>query len=106
MLRRGTTLLRTGAHDRPLGDASQRRALYEGAWLALAYTAGGDLAGACGETRTAITRLGSVHSPRSNALLHQLSADFRRRTRNPHVADVLPDLERTLAAQASAAPVP
>jgi hypothetical protein len=33
LLRRGTVMLRTGAHDRPLGDSSQRRALYEGAWL-------------------------------------------------------------------------
>lgn len=100
MLRRGITLLQTGAHDRPLGDASQRRALYEGGWLALAYTARGDLEGACGEARAAIGRLGSVRSPRSNALLHQLSADFHRRTRNPHVADLLPDLDRTLARQA------
>jgi hypothetical protein len=103
LLRQGTALLRTGAHDRPLDDASQRRALYEGAWLGLAYTARGDLASACDETRTAITRLGSVRSPRSNALLHQLSADFRRRTRNPHVADLLPDLEQALAAQTAAA---
>lgn len=102
MLRRGTALLRTGAHDRPLDDASQRRALYEGAWLALAYAARGDLEGACGEARTAVGRLGSVRSPRSNALLHQLSTDFRRRTRNPHVADILPELDRALASQARA----
>lgn len=100
MLRRGTALLRTGAHNRPLDDASQRRALYEGAWLALAYAARGDFEGACGEARAAIGRLGSVRSPRSNALLHQLSADFHRRTRNPHVADLLPDLDRALARQA------
>lgn len=102
MLRRGAALLRTGAHDRPLGDASQRRALYEGAWLALAYTARGDLTGACDETRTAMMRLGPVRSPRSNNLLHQLSADLRHRTRNPHVADLLPDLDRALAAQTPA----
>jgi hypothetical protein len=102
MLRRGTALLRTGAHDRPLGDASQRRALYEGSWLALAYAARGDLEGACGEARTAIGRLGSVRSPRSNALLRQLSTDFHRRTRNAHVADILPDLDRALASQGRA----
>jgi hypothetical protein len=102
MLRRGTALLRTGAHDRPLDDSPQRRALYEGAWLALAYAARGDLESACDEARTAIGRLGSVHSPRSNALLHQLSTDFRRRTRNPHVADLLPELDRALASQARA----
>jgi hypothetical protein len=99
LLRRGTRLLRTGAHDRPLGDASQRRALYEGAWLSLAYSAHGDLEVACGEARTAIGRLSSVRSPRSNALLHQLSTDFRRRTRNSHVAEVLPELDRALALQ-------
>jgi len=102
MLRRGAALLRTGAHDRPLGDPSQRRALYEGAWLALAYAARGDLEGACSEARTAIGRLGSVRSPRSNTLLHQLAADFRRRTRNPHVASLLPDLDGALARQAPA----
>jgi hypothetical protein len=100
MLRQGTTLLRTGAHNVPLADASQRRALYEGAWLALAYSARGDLETACGEARAAISRLGTVRSPRSNTLLHQLSADFRRRTRNPRVASLLPDLDHALASQA------
>jgi hypothetical protein len=99
LLRRGTVMLRTGAHDWPLGDSSQRRALYEGAWLALAYAARGDLEAACSEARTAIGRLASVRSPRSNTLLHQLAADLRRRTRNPHAASFLPDLECALAAQ-------
>jgi len=102
LLRRGTAMLRTGAHDRPLDDGSQRRALYEGAWLALAYTARGDLEAACSEARTAIGRLASVRSPRSNTLLHQLSADLRRRTRNPHAASLLPDLENALATQPQA----
>jgi hypothetical protein len=99
LVRRGTALLSTGAHDRPLADASQRRALYEGAWLALAHTARGNLEAACSEARTAISRLASVRSPRSNALLYQLSSEFRHRTRNEHVASVLPDLDRALAAQ-------
>jgi hypothetical protein len=104
MLRRGGALLRTGAHCLPYDDiTSQRRALYEGAWLALAYAGYGDLERACAEARMAIGRLGSVRSPRSNALLRQLSADFRRRTRNPHVGDVLPDLERAIAAQRTGA---
>jgi hypothetical protein len=102
LVRRGTALLRTGAHDRPLDDASQRRALFEGAWLALAHTARGDLEAACCEARTAISRLASVRSPRSNTLLHQLSADFCHRTRNPHVASLLPNLDRALAAQPQA----
>ena len=98
-LRRGSALLRTGAHRVPYDDGSQRRALYEGAWLSLAYSAYGDLERACAEARTAITRLEFVRSPRSNELLRQLSSDFRRRVRNPHVADLLPDLDRALAAQ-------
>jgi len=100
MVRRGAALLRTGAHDVPRDDASQRRALYEGAWLALGYAAYGDLESACAEGRTAIGRLGFVRSPRSNVLLRQLAAGLRRRTRNVYVADLLPDLERALAAQA------
>lgn len=104
MLRRGIALLRTGAHHLPYDDiVSQRRALYEGAWLSLAYAGDGDLEGACAETRIALGRLGSVRSPRSNALLRQLSADFRRRTRNPYVGDLLPDLERALAAHKTGA---
>lgn len=98
-LRRGAALLRTGAHRAAPDDASQRRALFEGAWLALAYAACGDLEGACAEARIAVSRLELVRSPRSNALLGQLLADFRRRARNPHVADLLPDLDRVLAAQ-------
>jgi hypothetical protein len=103
MLRRGAALLRTGAHGLPYDDdTAQRRALYEGAWLSLAYTACGDLEGACAEARIAIGRLGSVRSPRSNILLRQLSADLSRRARNPHVSDLLPDLKRALAMQAQA----
>lgn len=103
MLRRGAALLRAGAHGLPYNDdTAQRRALYEGAWLSLAYTACGDLEGACAEARVAIGRLGSVRSPRSNILLRQLSADLSRRARNPHVSDLLPDLKRALAMQATA----
>ncbi len=58
----------------------------------------GNLEAACAEGRIAIGRLSTVRSPRSNTLLRHLSADFRRRTRNHHVADLLPDLERALAA--------
>lgn len=103
MLRRGAALLRTGAHRLPYDDdTAQRRALYEGAWLSLAYTACGDLQSACAEARVAVGRLGSVRSPRSNMLLRQLSADLCRRARNPHVSDLLPDLKRALAMQAQA----
>lgn len=105
-LRRGSALLRTGAHRVSYGDPSQRRALYEGAWLSLAYAAYSDLERACAEARTALGRLNSVRSPRSNELLCRLSADFRRRARNAYVADMLPDLDRALAAQSSGSRFP
>jgi hypothetical protein len=43
LLRRGTRLLRTGAYAVPLDHAAQRRALFEGAWLAVAAASQGDL---------------------------------------------------------------
>ncbi|HET9899380.1 MAG TPA: hypothetical protein VFQ44_31015 [Streptosporangiaceae bacterium] len=99
MLRRGTAMLCTGAHNISAEDrTSQRRALYEGAWLCLAYAAFGDVESACAEARIAIGRLGTVNSPRSNTLLRELAVDFRRRLRNHHVAELLPELERALAA--------
>ena len=102
-LRRGRALLCTGAHGVPYDDASQQRALYEGAWLALAHASCGDLERACAEARIAIGRLGSVRSPRSNDLLRQLSADLHRRSRNAYVADLLPELDRALTVRASTA---
>jgi hypothetical protein len=92
----GETLLRTGVYDRPLSDPLPRRALYEGAWLALGCTAEGRLDEACELGRTAIQRLGRVRSARSTDLLRTLSQDMRRRRRNPRVRDFLPDLETAL----------
>ncbi|GLI03656.1 carph-isopro domain-containing protein [Phytohabitans aurantiacus] len=97
LLRRGAALLRTGAYARPASEPSQRRALYEGAWLALGYTAHGKLDAAARVVRLALPRLGTVRSPRSVALLTQLAQDMRRRKRNQIVADLLPDLETALA---------
>lgn len=97
LIRDGQRLLLTGAHDWPLDDPSQRRALYEGAWLALGCAARGQLSAACTIGRTALNRLTSVQSPRSTALLRQLAADLSRRARNPDVADFLPDLQRAVA---------
>ena len=77
----------------------QRRALYEGAWLALGYTAHGKLDDACAVTRMALPRLDQVRSPRSAALLGMLAAEMRRRKRNETVADLLPELENALARQ-------
>lgn len=100
LLRKGESLLRTGAYARTSNDPSQRRALFEGAWLALGYTAQGKLDDACAVTRMALPRLGQVRSPRSVSVLVLLAREMRRRTRNHAVADLLPDLEAALASQA------
>ncbi|MGL5811466.1 MAG: transcriptional regulator [Nocardioides sp.] len=99
LLRKGEALLRTGAYARRPDVPYQRRALYEGAWLALGYTAHGKLDQACDVTRMTLPRLDQVRSPRSTALLRTLAGDMRRRKRSQIVADVLPDLEATLARQ-------
>ena len=99
LLRRGETLLRTGAYARRPDVPYQRRALYEGAWLALGYTAHGKLDDACTVIRMALPRLGQVRSPRSTALLNTLAQELRRRQRHHAVADLLPDLENALARQ-------
>lgn len=103
LLNRGTALLATGAHTVPLKDPSQRRALFEGSWLALGYTALGETELACQIADTATQRLATVRSPRSTAVLHQLAGDLRRRQRNPHVGSLLPELERGLAEHAATA---
>jgi hypothetical protein len=99
LLRQGEALLRTGAYARRPDVPYQRRALYEGAWLALGYTAHGKLDDACTVTRMALPRLDQVRSPRSIVLLRTLAGEMRRRKRNQAVADVLPDLEAALAQQ-------
>ncbi|MFI1890340.1 carph-isopro domain-containing protein [Streptomyces jumonjinensis] len=102
-IRTGLDLLETGAHAVEKGDPSQRRALFEGGWLALGYSAAGELERACEIGATAVGRLDTVRSPRSVALLDQLTADLRRRQRNPYVRDFLPGLEETVGKQQSAA---
>ncbi|GHJ40478.1 carph-isopro domain-containing protein [Streptomyces sp. TS71-3] len=104
LLAQGTEALRSGAYDVPRGDPSQRRAMFEGAWLALGHSAHGDLEAACEVGKIAADRLDVVRSPRSAALLHQLAADLRRRQRNPHVRTFLPTLEDALARYAPSAP--
>jgi hypothetical protein len=99
-LAQGTEMLRSGAYDVPRGDPSQRRAMFEGAWLALGHSAHGDLEAACEIGQIAADRLDVVRSPRSAALLHRLAADLRRRQRNPHVRGFLPALENALAQHA------
>ncbi|MEU0557466.1 carph-isopro domain-containing protein [Dactylosporangium sp. NPDC006015] len=99
-LRHGAALLRKGAYARKPDLPYQRRALYEGAWLALAYTAHGKLDDACEVTELALPRLDRVRSPRSTALLGVLATELRRRKRNHTVADLLPKLETALSNQA------
>lgn len=99
LLRKGEALLRTGAYACPADVPSQRRALYEGSWLALGYTAHGKLDDACAVVGHALPRLQTVRSPRSVTLLTTLAQEFRRRKRHHLVGDVLPDLESALARQ-------
>lgn len=103
MLHRATQLLRTGAHTVPLDHASQRRALFEGAWLAVAAANRGDLEQACAVGRVAVERTQTVHSRRSTDVLSILAGQLRRRARNEHVADFLPTLDNALAGAASRA---
>lgn len=99
LLRKGEALLRTGVYARRTDLPYQRRALYEGAWLALGYTAHGKLDEAGQVARMALPRLSQVRSPRSTALLRTLASELRRRKRNQTAADLLPELENALAAQ-------
>jgi hypothetical protein len=99
LLRKGEALLRTGAYARHPDMPYQRRALYEGAWLALGYTTHGKLDEACNVARMALPRLDRVRSPRSNALLRTLASEMRRRKRHQGVSDLLPDLDAALARQ-------
>lgn len=100
LVRRGEELLETGAHAVSKGDPSQRRALFEGAWLALGYSTSGDLERACDIGRTAAARLETVRSPRSTALLQQLAEEMRLKRKNVHVNSFLPELEEALAKHA------
>jgi hypothetical protein len=95
-LERGTRLLGAGAHAVPIGDPSQRRALYEGAWLALGHFGLGDHQHACDLAAVAASRLDRVRSPRSTRILDDFAADLRARRRNPVVRDFLPGFERAL----------
>ncbi|MGW4792723.1 carph-isopro domain-containing protein [Nonomuraea sp. NPDC004297] len=92
----GIDLLQTGAHNRDRRTAHQRRALYEGAWLALGNSARGELESACQIGEIAAERLSTVRSPRSTELLRRLATDLRRRQRNPYVRSFLPRLEHAL----------
>jgi hypothetical protein len=95
-LERGNRLLYGGAHTVPADDPSQRRALYEGAWLALGHAALGDNQQACALADAAASRLKRVRSPRSTRVLEQVATNLRTRRRNSAVRDFLPAFEHAL----------
>ena len=102
ILRRGQRLLNLGAHDYPIGDPSERRALFEGAWLAVGSAHLGDHETACHHGQTAIRRLEHVQSRRASAVLDQLADRLRKARRNPYARDFLPQLETALHAHQAA----
>ncbi|TWP46073.1 transcriptional regulator [Lentzea tibetensis] len=97
LLERGEQLLDTGAHNYPLDDASQRRALFEGAWLAVAAASRGDLAHAVVHGQQAVARTVRVQSPRSMEVLGKLAGRLRWRAQDRHVGSFLPELEAALS---------
>lgn len=97
LLVQGEALLRKGrAQVRALDRPHQRRALFEEAWLALACSTQGNLQEACEAAGMAMRRLQGVKSPRSVAVLRAVAADLRRRARERHVKEFLPELDRAL----------
>lgn len=97
LLGRGRRLLYTGAHDAPLEDETQqRRAMFEGAWLAVAAAGRGDLEQACIEGDRAVQRTATVSSSRSMSVLQMLKLRLSHRHQNEYVADFLPTLDAAL----------
>lgn len=94
----GITLLRGGAYDVPPGDPSQRRALYEGAWLALGHASLAEYDESLSLAAGATARLGAVDSPRSADVLATLVGQLRPRLNNSLIRERLPGIEHALAA--------
>lgn len=99
LVRRGEQLLRTGAHDLPLDHPSQRRALFEGAWLSVAAAYRGDFEQACVTGQRTLARLDCVQSARSADVLRLLAHRLHRAGKNEYVRDFLPVLDRAVASQ-------
>ncbi|MBP2322637.1 transcriptional regulator with XRE-family HTH domain [Kibdelosporangium banguiense] len=97
LLDRGGQLLDTGAHNRSLADASQRRAMFEGSWLAVAAASRGDLVNAVAYGQQAVARTARVQSPRSMDVLGKLAGRLRWRAQDRHVSSFLPELEAALS---------
>jgi hypothetical protein len=98
LLSRGEALLRNGVHDAPATRSSQRRALHEGAWLALGLGRYDETADVLDHT---LPRLDTVDSPRSVQVLSEVARLLRRRSRNARVAELRPRLEAALASPAA-----
>jgi hypothetical protein len=78
-------------------DAYQRSDVLRSTWLALAYTAHGELEQACATGRIALRRLEQVRSTRCIALLQELRGDLTNgRHLNPAVHDFRPELDAAL----------
>jgi hypothetical protein len=85
----GRELLSGGAYCAPCDYPGQRRALFEGAWFAVAAACSGDLEQACAVGRTALQRTGSVKSNRSAEVLAILAGKLRTHCQAEHVRDFL-----------------
>jgi hypothetical protein len=79
-----------------LNRPNRRRALFEDAWLALARSGQENLQGACDTARLALRQLEDVSSPRSVVVLRALARDLRKRSREWHVKELLPELDEAL----------
>jgi len=77
--------------------AYPRSALLHSTFLAEAYLRRGDTERAVAASRAAVSRLGEVQSPRGRGYLRNLRPAYARRSRNPVVAEFLPELDRALA---------
>lgn len=102
LLQEGRNLLVTGAHARPLDAQNQRRAQFEGAWLAVADAHLGDLESAVVSGSAAVSRSATVQSARANTVLTVLASQLAKHRRNPQVRDFLPHLKKTLQAKVNA----
>lgn len=98
---RGSDLLSAGAYQVPSDHPGQRRALFEGAWLAVAAACRSDLEQACAIGRIAAERTRTVRSRRSADVLAVLAGMLRRHSRDDYVADFLPFLKTALAGQSA-----
>ncbi|KWW98113.1 hypothetical protein TH66_22865 [Carbonactinospora thermoautotrophica] len=98
LLTEGETRL---ASDRR-NDAYRRSDLLRNTWLALGYTARGDLERSCSAGRVALQGLAHVRSARCVELLRALRGELRRgRHTHPWVREFLPELDAALRRHAA-----